>query len=256
MLPTAVTEDMERDADPRPLHGVLPEPARPTLAAKLRAQQLVQDPATLTTALTQLWMAQGETPERAVQYARTRQAPHWSGHGTVPWQGDSEQLGALVQHGCLPTESPAPKPAVVPAPESRVEEPGHEMRSQPESTPAAIRPGKAGWYDKVPRAVTRDRRLSAESVRLYMVLLGASGNLSREAYPSQVTLAKWMGWTGDGGRNKVARALRPLVACGYVQMLVRGRRMGNRGEATRYRVIVGARPLAAEHDLRGEGGLQ
>jgi hypothetical protein len=122
--------------------------------------------------------------------------------------------------------------------------------------PAKHHPGKAEWFDMVPKALVRDRRLSAESVRLYAVLLDASNNKTRIAYPSQKTLGDWMGWPGRGGRNRVRRALKKLLTCGYVEELVKGRRMGVQGASSRYRVRVGELPLAAEHDLRNEGGLQ
>jgi hypothetical protein len=136
-------------------------------------------------------------------------------------------------------------------------------------TPDAVTPeaepvkGPSYGWDRVPKAIARDRRLTLDAVRLYGLLLDLSHHHGKTCSPqcarlglasvSQAQLAEWMGFGMGNGRTRVGRGLALLCRLGYAERTLKGQRMGVHGLASQYRVRSGALALAPEDDVRGTG---
>ena len=167
------------------------------------------------------------------------------------YEGTDAQVRVLLPH--LPKDEPEPEPVRVVAPSAPVSSSPSATPLAPAPAPAveSSRPGKASWFDKVPKAVTRDRRLPAPAVLLYLLMLDASQNDTKVTRTSQATLARFMGHQGRG-QVRAYQAL--LAACGYIERVYPASgRDWQTGWARQWRVRVGDIPLAPEHDRRGKG---
>ena len=242
--PTSDLPDMDPDAEREPK-------AENHADALERARVRLQDSTVRHRALVHFWQShQGMGPTKAHLLARDDSLPFEE--GVAKWDGSDWQVGLLLKYAYLPAPAVASTPAPEPTATPRQTEPKASAVSTPALVTAPSRPGPAHGWDRLPKAVTRDRQLSAQAVRLYALLLDVSDNRSKVASVDQTSLANWMGFK-KGGRDRVRVLLAELEGRGHIERVLRGRRLGKEGVASRYRVRCGSVPLRPEDDVRGKG---